>query len=213
VTARLVPDDEAGRAEAIAVLRAGGVVALPTDTVYGIAVDLATPGGIERLFHVKRRPPEKGIALLIADLEQAAAVGVVGDRARALAAAFWPGPLTLVLPVRQGANLPDVLTGGAPTVGVRLPDHPTPRALAAALGPLPTTSANRSGDPDSLEPRAVLAAIGDAIDLVLDGGRTPGAVPSTVVDLSVKPPVVLREGALPASRIFAVLRGDASEPP
>jgi L-threonylcarbamoyladenylate synthase len=189
------------------------MVALPTDTVYGIAVDLATPGGIERLFHVKRRPPEKGIALLVADLEQAATVGVVDDRARVLATAFWPGPLTLVLPARPGANLPDVLTGGAPTVGVRLPDHPTPRTLAAALGPLPTTSANRSGDPDSLEPGAVLAALGEGIDLVLDGGRTAGAVPSTVVDLSVEPPVVLREGALRAGRIFAVLGGEGSEAP
>ena len=97
---RVVRDDPAGRAAAIEVLRAGGIVVLPTDTVYGIAVALATPGGIERLFHVKQRPPEKAIALLLADADQAGELGLVSPAAAALAAALWPGPLTLVLPAR-----------------------------------------------------------------------------------------------------------------
>lgn len=202
---RVVLDDDAGRAAAIAILREGGVVAFPTDTVYGIAVGPAVPTGLERLFHVKRRPADKGIALLLADVDQAATVGFVDPRARRLAAAFWPGPLTLILRARpavgsQGANPAD-----QPTVGVRLPDHPTPRVLAAALGPLPTTSANLSGQPDAVEAAEVVAMLGDRIDLVLDGGRTRGAIASTVVDLSVDPPMVRREGPIGTARVLAVL--------
>ena len=202
---RVVRDDSAGRAEAVEVLRGGGIVALPTDTVYGITVALATPAGIERLFHVKQRPPEKAIALLLAEAAQAGELGVASPAADALAAAFWPGPLTLVLPARPDAALPDVLGGGTRTVGVRLPDHPAPRALAAAVGPLPTTSANLSGRPDPLDAATVVAELGDAVDLVLDGGRTPGSRPSTVVDLSVDPPAVRRVGLIDEARIREVL--------
>ncbi len=134
VTARVVADDEAGRAAAIDVLRGGGVVALPTDTVYGISVALDTPGGIERLFRIKQRPPDKSIALLLNDAAQAAILGVVTPAARLLAEAYWPGGVTLVLARRPGVVLPDVLTGGAATIGLRVPDHPSPRALAEAVG-------------------------------------------------------------------------------
>lgn len=209
---RVVADDVVGRTEAIRMLRDGGIVAIPTDTVYGIAVSLDTAGGIERLFHVKHRPPEKGIALLLADAEQAATLGDVTEAARRLADAFWPGPLTLVLAARPDAELPPALAGGAPTVGVRVPDHPAPRALASAVGPLPTTSANRSGEPDALDAAAVVAQLGDGVDLVLDGGRTRGAVPSTVVDLTVEPPAIRREGAIPADRIRAILDEAVSGP-
>lgn len=205
MSSRVLRDDDDGRAEAIGVLRAGGIVALPTDTVYGIAVALATPHGIERLFHVKRRPPEKAIALLLADQAQAAELGEVSPAAAALAAALWPGPLTLVLPARPDPRLPEVLGAGTASVGVRLPDHPAPRALAAAVGPLPTTSANLSGRPDPLDAATVVDELGDGVDLVLDGGRTPGSRPSTVVDLTVDPPVVLRVGLIDEARIRAVL--------
>lgn len=206
--ARVLPDDEVGRAVAIDVLRAGGIVALPTDTVYGIAVASGTPLGIEQLFHVKRRPPEKSIALLLGDAAQAALVGIPNAESERLAEAFWPGPLTLVLPGRPGSERPP-----APTVGVRLPDHACPRMLAMALGPLPTTSANRSGEPDALDAATVLEQLGDRIDLILDGGRTPGPVPSTVVDCSVTPPQVLREGVLGSARIFAALASGRRKPP
>lgn len=203
---RVVPDDEAGRAEAIAVLRAGGIVAIPTDTVYGIAVSLAAPDGIERLFQAKQRPPEKSIALLLATATQAEVVGIAGPAARRLAEAFWPGPLTLVLTQAPDAHLPAILTDGVPTVGVRLPDHACPRALAAALGPLPTTSANRSGAPDSTDVDMVIDQLGDRVSLIIDGGRTPGPVPSTVVDCSGRTPTVLREGVLGSDRIHEALR-------
>jgi tRNA A37 threonylcarbamoyladenosine synthetase subunit TsaC/SUA5/YrdC len=131
MTARVVGDDQAGRAVAIEVLRDGGVVALPTDTVYGIGVALETPGGIERLFAAKRRPPDKGIMLLLDVAAQAAAIGVMTPAAAALAAACWPGGLTIVVPRRPEVSLPAALTGGAPTIGLRVPDHDAPRSLAA----------------------------------------------------------------------------------
>ncbi len=147
MTARVVPDDAAGRDAAIEVLRSGGIVALPTDTVYGIAVALETPGGIERLFHVKHRPADKGIALLLDSAEQASTIGVMGPAATALAAGCWPGGLTLVVERRTDRAFPGSLTGGAATIGLRVPDHDAPRALARGVGPLPTTSANISGVP------------------------------------------------------------------
>src|SRR6185436_13531302 len=120
MTARAVPDDEAGRGEAIDVLAAGGIVALPTDTVYGIGVALETPGGIERLFAAKRRPPDKGIMLLLDVAAQAAAIGVMTPAAAALGQACWPGGLTVVVPQRSEVSLPAALTGGAPTIGLRV---------------------------------------------------------------------------------------------
>lgn len=202
------PDDEAGRAAAIDVLAAGGLVALPTDTVYGLAVALDAPEGIARLFAAKSRPPEKGIVLLVADTVQAEAVATFGPAARALALAFWPGGLTLILPRRPDVALPDSLTGGAPTIGLRVPDHESPRAIARALGPLPVTSANRSGEPEARSAEAVLAALGAVADLrlVLDGGPSGGGRPSTVVDCSVEPPRILRVGAISGDAVAAALR-------
>ena len=205
MTARIVPDDDAGRADAVAVLHSGGVVALPTDTVYGIAVDLGTPGGVERLFAVKRRPPDKGIMLLLADASQADEVGVVGAAARALAAAFWPGGLTLVVPRRPDVALPAALTAGTPTIGLRLPDHAAPRALAAVVGPLPTTSANRSGLPEGRDAADIVDQIGDVIDLVLDGGPAHGGPASTVIDCTGRRPRILRVGAVAPEAVAAVL--------
>ena len=205
MTARVVADDDAGRVEAIGTLRAGGVVALPTDTVYGIAVALDTPGGIERLYRIKRRPPDKGIALLIADPAQAADIAVVTPAAVALGAGCWPGGLTIVLGRRPDDGLPDVLTGGSPTIGLRVPDHDAPRALARAVGPLPTTSANISGLPEARDAAEIVGQLGDAVDLVLDGGPAHGGPASTVVDCSDGPPRILRDGAIPATRIAALL--------
>ena len=201
----VLPDGEAARAEAVARMRAGEIVALPTDTVYGIAADLALPAAIERLFAAKRRPPDKAVALLLADAAQAEVLGIVGPAARVLAARFWPGGLTLVLPRRPEARLPDVLAAGAPTVGLRVPDHPAPRALAAALGPLPTTSANLSGQTDARDAAEVAATLGGAVALVIDGGPIRGGPGSTVVDCSVERPRVLRSGAIPPARIAAEL--------
>ena len=198
-----LPDGPEARAEAIRTLEAGGIVAFPTDTVYGIAVALGTSGGIERLFAAKGRPPDKAIALLIADVDQARDIGVLGEAATALAAAFWPGGLTLVVPRRLDRPLPAALTGGGDlaTVGLRVPDHDAPRALARALGPLPTTSANRSGEPEARDADELEARLGAALDLVLDGGPAHGGAASTVVDTTLEPVRILRDGAISRDRI------------
>ncbi len=207
MTARLLPDDAAGRAAAIETLRAGGIVAMPTDTVYGVGVALGAPDGLARLFAAKDRPLDRAIVLLVADLDQAASVGVLSPAARILAERFWPGGLTLVLAQAPGAPLPAVLTAGAATVGVRLPNHDCPRALARALGPLPVTSANLSGQPAARDASDVLAQLGSRIDLVLDGGPARGGIPSTVVDCTGERPRVLRAGAVNRVDLAGALDG------
>jgi L-threonylcarbamoyladenylate synthase len=206
VTTRIVGDDAAGRAAAVEILRAGGIVALPTDTVYGIAVALDTTGGVEALFAAKRRPPDKGIMLLLADAAQAPEIGEWPPAAAALADAFWPGGLTLIVPQRADVHLPPVLTGGAATtIGLRVPDHDAPRALAAAVGPLPTTSANVSGLPEARTAAEIVDQLGEAVVLVLDGGPAHGGPPSTIVDCTCEPPRILRAGAIPLEEIEQVL--------
>jgi L-threonylcarbamoyladenylate synthase len=205
--APIVPDDADGRAAAVEALRAGGVVALPTDTVYGVCVALDTPGGVERLFQVKRRPPDKGIMLLLERQAQAAEIGLMTPAAATLAEACWPGGLTVVVPQRPGMALPPALTAGTPTIGLRVPDHPTPRVLAASVGPLPTTSANVSGLPEAGDARAIQELLGDAIDLILDGGPAHGGPASTVVDCTGELPRVLRVGAVPLARVIEILDG------
>jgi L-threonylcarbamoyladenylate synthase len=212
VTARLLPDDAAGRAAAVATLRAGGLVAMPTDTVYGVGVALGSPDGLARLFAAKDRPLDRAVVLLLADAAQAASVGVLTRSARLLSERFWPGGLTLVLAQAPGAGLPPELTGGAATIGVRLPAHDAPRALARELGPLPVTSANLSGRPDSRDAAEVMAQLGDRIDLILDGGAARGGTPSTVVDCSGERPRVLRLGAVAMDRLVEVL-GSVDGPP
>jgi L-threonylcarbamoyladenylate synthase len=187
------------------VLRDGGIVALPTDTVYGIAVALTTPGGIERLFEVKRRPADKGIMLLLDDAAQASRAGVMTPAAEALAAACWPGGLTVVVPQRPDVPWPRALSGGTTTIGLRVPDHDAPRTIARSVGPLPTTSANVSGLPEGRDAEDIVAQLGDTVDLVLDGGHAHGGPASTVVDCSGDRPTILRVGAVPVAEIRAIL--------
>jgi len=205
VTARIVPDGPEGRAAAVEVLRAGGVVALPTDTVYGICVALETPGGIERLFDIKRRTPDKGIMLLLDSADQAPRIGVMTPAAEALVAACWPGGLTVVVPQRSDVDLPGALTAGTPTIGLRVPDHGAPRALARAVGPLPTTSANVSGLPEARDADEIREQLGDVLDLIVDGGPAHGGPASTVVDCTGSVPRVIRVGEVPLERVAAIL--------
>ena len=198
-------DDAAGRAAAVDVLRAGGIVALPTDTVYGIAVALDTAGGIEALFAAKHRPPDRGIMLLLADAAQAPTIGQWPPAAAALAAAFWPGGLTVIVPQRPDVPLPAALTGGTATIGLRVPDHEAPRALASAVGPIPTTSANVSGVPEARDAAGIVEQLGHAVTLVLDGGPAHGGPASTIVDCTVEPARILRDGAVPREAIESVL--------
>ncbi|HET9458101.1 MAG TPA: L-threonylcarbamoyladenylate synthase [Candidatus Limnocylindrales bacterium] len=190
MTARVVPDGPAAREEAAEILASGGVVGLPTDTVYGIAVARGTSGGVERLFAIKQRPPDKAVVLLIDDLDQVADLVRATPAARALSG-LWPGGLTLVLPEAAGDG----------TIAVRVPDHPAPRALARTVGPIPTTSANLSGEPEARTAAEVMAALGGSLALILDGGPSPGGIPSTVVDCTALPVRILRTGAIPAAAI------------
>jgi L-threonylcarbamoyladenylate synthase len=180
--------------EASKVILSGGVVAVPTESFYGLAVHALNEQAIERLFRVKGRREENPLLVLIASGEALDPyVREVSDKARKLVGRFWPGGLTLVFvadPV-----LPPLLTAGTGKIGIRLSSHPVPRALARAVAaPVTGTSANRSGHPSCLTAEEVMEAVGENIDLILDGGRTPGGKGSTVLDVTVDPPVVVREG-------------------
>jgi L-threonylcarbamoyladenylate synthase len=196
MTDRLPPTPE-GIAAAADLLRAGAVVAFPTDTVYGVAVAGSLPERLDALFALKRRPADRRIPMLVTGLDQAAGLGaIVDDRARAVVARFWPGALTVVLP------------RGDQTQAFRAPDHPVALALIDAAGPLLATSANLSDEPDTLGADEVLIAFAtqqDDLTAVVDGGLVPGGMASTVVDLSVTPARILRPGPVTADDLAAVI--------
>ena len=200
----LLPADAPGSIErALRVVREGGLVAFPTDTVYGVGAAAFDGQAVGRIYEAKGRSEDKAIPVLLAglgDLERVAAE--VSPDLRRLAAQFWPGPLTLV--VARHADLPTVVSPG-PTVGLRVPDHPVALGLLAAAGPMAVTSANRSGDPNPTTAEQVLSALGGAIDLILDGGEAPGGRPSTVVDCTQDPPHLLRPGPIPLEAVLDCL--------
>ncbi len=179
------------------VLRAGGLVAFPTETFYGLGANALDPAAVARVFQAKGRPADKPLLVLVDSL--AMALEVVRElpaRARGLIARHWPGPLTLVLPARPG--LPPALTAGTGTIGVRIPGHPVARALVSAAAlPITAPSANLYTAPSPRTAAEVLAALGERVDLVLDGGGTPGGPASTVLDLTGDSPRLLRPGAVP----------------
>lgn len=180
-------------AEAIGAIRTGEVIGLPTDTVYGIGVDPLRPDATARVFAVKRRPEAFPLPVLVASPEDARELGELGELGEKLAAAFWPGPLTLVVPRKSGAFLH--LGGEDSTVGVRCPDRPLTRRLLEQSGPLAVTSANLHGRPPATTAAALRHALGPAVRVVIDDGECSG-VPSTVVSLVSGEPLVLREGSI-----------------
>ncbi|MFZ5819040.1 MAG: L-threonylcarbamoyladenylate synthase [Chloroflexota bacterium] len=188
---------------ALSVLQSGGLVVFPTDTVYGVGALACDAIAIEGIYAAKDRPVEKAIPILIGgpeDLDKVTAT--LPPLAGKLAARFWPGPLTLVVPKSPG--LPDIVSA-APTVGVRIPDHPVARALLRAAGPMAVTSANLSGQPSPRSAGDVMRQLNGRIPLVLDGGETPGGLSSTVVDCLGAEPVILREGPISLEEIKFVL--------
>ena len=198
-------DDADALDMAAAAIEAGLIVGLPTETVYGLAV-LPQEGPLAALIAAKGRSLDKGIALLIDGLDQVAHLVHIPDAARLLAARFWPGALTLVLPLRPAASLPLAVTGGRDTLGVRLPDHPLPRTLARRLGPLAVSSANRSGEPDARTAAELVASVGAALSVVLDDGPVRGGVPSTVVAVAADGGLtILRAGALDEAALRAAV--------
>jgi L-threonylcarbamoyladenylate synthase len=195
---------ETGAADALfaagQVIRAGGLIAYPTDTVYGLAADFRNADAIEKIYAAKDRDSRKPVAILVGSSDQLELVmQELTPGAARLAARFWPGALTLIVPRRS--DLPENLSPYM-TIGVRMPNHPWALQLLRELGPLATTSANLSGQPDAVTAQDVLRYLDGRVDLVLDGGRCPGGVPSTVVDCTSTEPRILREGALTAKQIL-----------
>jgi L-threonylcarbamoyladenylate synthase len=184
-------------------LRNGGIVAYPTDTLYGLAVDPRNDGAIRRLFDVKGRDEGAAVALIAADAAQAEQAGTFGLRERKLAAEFWPGPLTIVVPMSAGMS---ALLSNRRTLGVRVPDHPVARGLAVAFGGCITaTSANRSGRPAAMTADEVAAALGEVVDVILDSGPVPGGAASTVVEIVDGIPTLHRAGATSWDRVLRCL--------
>ena len=188
--------------DAVQVLKNGGLVALPTDTVYGLAALVTNNAAIDRLYQVKERSHQKAIAVLVGNLDQVdQVVGHFSEDANRLARHFWPGALTLVLP--KHPDLPANLSP-LPTIGVRIPDHAFALELLRRVGPLATTSANISGGPNPRDAAEVLAQLNGKLELLLDGGPVPGGIPSTVVDCTEEEYKILREGAITLDQILNV---------
>ena len=187
--------DGAALGEAAAVLKHGGVVAFPTETFYGLGAAALDRRAVRRIFELKGRPETKPLLVLVDSIAMAGTVAEVGDRARALAARHWPGALTLVLRARP--HVPEEVTAGTGTIGLRVSPHRVAQGLVRALGgPVTASSANPSGLEPPTTAAGVLARFEGAVEMVLDGGPTPGGAPSTVLDLTVEPPRVLRQGVI-----------------
>ncbi|MFC1897808.1 L-threonylcarbamoyladenylate synthase [Chloroflexota bacterium] len=194
--AKLSPDIQQQVDRGISILKRGGIVAFPTDTVYGLGACASLYQAVERVYQVKERPRNMALPLLLASTLQISEVAEsVPPIAWLLARDFLPGALTMVL--HKSSLVPDIITGRGITVAVRVPAHPIPIALIDGLGvPIVGTSANLSGKPSALTSAEVYSQFGDKLDLVIDGGRCPGGKESTIVDVTGETPVVLREGAI-----------------
>jgi tRNA threonylcarbamoyl adenosine modification protein (Sua5/YciO/YrdC/YwlC family) len=190
---------------AVEALRGGDIIALPTDTVYGLAADPFNAGATDRLFAVKRRARELELPVLVAGIEQALGMTVsVPGSALRLMQRHWPGGLTIVLPRKEGLGAD--LGGGGATIGMRCPDHPVALALCRSFGPVAATSANRHGQTPAATAAEVDAELGEGVSLILDGGRCAGN-PSTVVDCTGEMPRLLREGCISWPEVLAAAEG------
>ncbi|MCC6610819.1 MAG: threonylcarbamoyl-AMP synthase [Burkholderiales bacterium] len=205
--------NEASIAQAAAILRAGGVVAFPTETVYGLGADALNPAAVARVFEIKGRPLDHPVIVHLGSAAELAEwARDIPESASRLAAAFWPGPFTLIL--RRVPHVPDAVTGGQDTVGLRVPSHPVALALLAAFrgeeggrrfGGIAAPSANKFGHVSPTAAEHVRGDLGEAVDLILDGGAPAVGIESTIVDLSGEEPVLLRPGAIAAIDLERVL--------
>ena len=204
-TIRLCARSSDALEQAVEALQRGKLVAFPTDTVYGVGAHAFLPGAVAQLYVVKERPAQLPIPLLLPDAAAMEAVCAdVSPLAWRLAERFWPGGLSLIL--SRAPIVPKAVTAGGPTVAVRVPDHALARELCRQLGaPLAATSANLHGQPDPVTADEVEAALGGRIPLVLDGGPCPDGMASTVLDLTVSPPIILRSGPVTARQLAAVV--------
>jgi L-threonylcarbamoyladenylate synthase len=201
----IIAADAAGVAQAAARLMAGHVAAIPTETVYGLAARATDPRGVAAIYAAKGRPSDNPLIVHINTIAEALRLALFDDRAEALAAAFWPGPLTLVLPLRANAGLAEAVTGGRQTVALRVPAHPVTRALIAAVGPVAAPSANRSGHISPTCAAHVSASLGAAAGLILDAGPCAAGLESTIVQIDGAAVRLLRPGAVSEERLEAVV--------
>jgi len=185
----------------ISSLKRSGIIAYPTDTVYGLGAGIGYPQAIERIYAVKERQLDMPLPLLVSDIYQITTLAKsVPPIARMLIQKYLPGALTIVMPA--SSSVPDIITAGGKTVAVRIPAHPVPIALIKGLGtPIVGTSANLSGQPSALTAEEVYSQLGDKVDFIVDGGRCLGGKESTIIDISGEKPVILREGAIPSAEI------------
>jgi len=205
-SARTIPADAAGLTEAAAILRGGGIVAFPTETVYGLAADATSEAAVARIYAAKARPDFNPLIAHVASLEAALEQGRFSAGAQRLAKTFWPGPLTLVVPLAPGTTVCTATRAGLQSIALRVPIHPVALGLIAAAGrPLAAPSANRSGRLSPVTAAHVAADLSGAIDLILDGGRCPRGLESTVISCLEGPPRLLRPGAIARKDIEAVL--------
>ena len=189
--------------QVLKVLRAGGLVAFPTDTVYGLGALAFNGKAVEAIYIAKDRPVDKAIPILLGDLDELSKVtSSLPPMAGKLASRFWPGPLTLVVP--KNLNLPEAVSATA-TVAVRVPDHEAARAILRAVGPMAVTSANISGQPSPVTADEVFAQLGGRIELIINGGKTPGGMPSTLVDCTGNEPAILRNGPISMAELLSAL--------
>ncbi|HEX4532842.1 MAG TPA: L-threonylcarbamoyladenylate synthase [Rhizomicrobium sp.] len=204
-TSRVRPVDDAAIAQAARVLRDGGLVAFPTETVYGLGADARNDRAVASIFAAKGRPSFNPLIVHVSDLRAAQELAVFGDGARKMADAFWPGPLTLILPRKAGAKASALVSAGLDTIAIRSPSHPAARALLAAAGmPVAAPSANPSGRLSATTARDVADELGDSVDLVLDGGATPLGLESTIVGFEGAHATLLRPGAIARDAIEAI---------
>jgi L-threonylcarbamoyladenylate synthase len=193
----VVPFDRHSIGNAAQLIIAGRPVAIPTETVYGLAADATNAQAVARIYEAKGRPSFNPLIVHVPDLASAERLGVFSDEARALAKAHWPGPLTLVVPLREASGIASIVTAGLPTVGIRVPSHPAMRAVLAAVeGPLAAPSANASGSISPTRAEHVLSSLGGRISLILDGGPTERGIESTIVAATGGPLRLLRPGPI-----------------
>ena len=200
-TAKISPHVASQIDKAVEILRGGGIAAFPTDTVYGLGAAVFNLEAVEKVYEIKQRSRSIPLPILIAGIEQVTIVAeTVPDIAWLLIRHFWPGGLTLVLP--KAISLPANITSGSNRVAVRFPNHIVPVSLIRGLGtPIIGTSANISGKPSTLTAQEVKQQLGRRVDFVIDGGRCPGGVESTIVDVVEEIPVILRKGIIPVEKI------------
>ena len=204
--------DEEKLAEVVRILLEGGVAAFPTETFYGLGADARNEAAVEKIFRIKGRDFRNPIALIVADeREVVPLVQEIPAAAKILMQTFWPGPLTLIF--QAAPSVSSRLTGGTGKIGIRVSSHPIARLLAAGLlGPLTATSANLSGGSECSSADAVILTLGDLPDVVIDGGPMPGGAGSTILDVTVSPPRIFREGAIPGGLIWDTLNRTQGRP-